>query len=321
MSSLHGDMRPVLSRRAISTLTENRRTGMKEPFDEKLDFLRRRGAHEIAHSEHTLLDHLCGVRALLLHWGADADIADAGLFHSVYGTEVFRRPPIPESDRSIVRQLIGEKAERLVWLYCCLRRNDFEIAAARGTPNHIVNHATGERVTIVPHEALTLTNLLAADVLEQLARCPLRNRRRAESVFKLRRHLLRGAYSELRKVRNTAFAWRVFAVIAALGSTLLPWFGIPPDLGFGPLEKTQVAFACGIFLSSAVVATAQPHRARQWFWLFGFAPSGLLLLGILFLGRGDFWPLAIASALGLVSAGLGVYVGRNIALLLARNAR
>ncbi|MGH8719375.1 MAG: DUF6817 domain-containing protein, partial [Burkholderiales bacterium] len=141
-----------------------------------------------------MLDHLLGVQALLLRWGANIDVADAGLFHSVYGTEVFHRPPIPESDRSIVRGLIGQKAERLVWLYCCMRRNDFESAAADRTPDHIVRHATGEPVAIVPDEASALMNLLAADVLEQLARRPLRNRRRVEAVFKLRRHLMPGAY-------------------------------------------------------------------------------------------------------------------------------
>ncbi len=298
---------------------------MKEPFYEKLDFLRRRGADQVSHSEHTLLDHLVGVRALLLRWGANADVADAGLFHSVYGTEVFHRPPIPESDRSIVRQLIGEKAERLAWLYCCLHRNEFESAAAHRTPDHIVHHATGKPVTIVPDEALALMNLLSADVLEQLARRPLRNRKRAESVFRMRRHLLPDASTALLKLRNAALAWRIFAVIVALGSALPLWFGISAGLsaGLGPLAESQTAFACWLFLSTAVVATAQPHRARQWFRLFGFAPPGLLALGMLFFGRADLWPVTIGSALFacLVSSALGVYVGKTIALLLARNVR
>ena len=325
MSLLHGDMRQVLSGRAISTLTENRRTGMKEPFDEKLDFLRHRGAQEITNSRQTLLDHLCGVRALLLRWDAKAGVADAGLFHSVYGTEVFCIPSIPESDRSIVRELMGEKAERLAWLYCCLRRNDFEPAAARGTPDHIVHHATGELVAIAPDEASALMNLLAADVLEQLPRHPLRNRTRAESAFHMRRHLLPDASAALLKLRNAALASRIFAVIVALGSALLLWFGIPAGFssGLGPLAESRAAFACWLFLSSAVIAAAQPHRARQWFRLFGFAPPGLLVLGMLFFGRADLWPVTIGSALfaGLVSSALEVYVGKKFAFLLARNGR
>ncbi|MGH8773048.1 MAG: hypothetical protein ACREV2_18015, partial [Burkholderiales bacterium] len=140
-----------------------------------------------------------------------------------------------------------------------------------------------------------------------------------------RRHLLPGASTALLKLRNAALAWRIFAAIVALGSALLLWFGIPAGFssGLGPLAENQAAFACWLFLSSVVFAAAQPHRARQWFWLFSLAPSGLLLLGMLLFGRADLWPVTIGSALvvGVPAAALGVYVGRKVALVRARNVR
>jgi|AntAceMinimDraft_12_1070368.scaffolds.fasta_scaffold373654_1 hypothetical protein len=34
--------------------------------------------------------HLAGVRRVLHAWGAGDDVCDAGLFHSIYGTEGFQ---------------------------------------------------------------------------------------------------------------------------------------------------------------------------------------------------------------------------------------
>lgn len=34
--------------------------------------------------------HLRGVQAILRHWGADDAVSDAGLFHSIYGSEAFQ---------------------------------------------------------------------------------------------------------------------------------------------------------------------------------------------------------------------------------------
>lgn len=76
--------------------------------------------------EHTGLtsfdDHLVGVQSILRTWGASLDVCNAGLFHSIYGTEGYQGFKLPLSERSRIRALIGSKAERLVWIFCMVDR-------------------------------------------------------------------------------------------------------------------------------------------------------------------------------------------------------
>lgn len=296
---------------------------MTARFEEKLEFLRSRDADTIGHSERSLLAHLLGCRRLLISWGAGAPLVDAGLFHSVYGTEFFRSPSIPESDRSLVRNLIGTQAERLVWLYCRLQRTHFESEASRGTPDHIVDHAFGSTVAIARDEVAAIANLLAADCLEQLLRHPSRSSRRAERYFQLRSHLLPGAIHALAEIRNASLIWRLIAVALAIGSVSIPWLviaGDPRQL-IWPLAARETAITCGLLVSSAMVVAAQPHRMGSSFALFGLAPLAWSLFGTLF-GWDGFKPAAIlpVSLAGLGAAALGVAIGRKAASFRARHA-
>ena len=54
-------------------------------------------------------EHLLGVQAVLRHWKADSYVADAGLFHSIYGTEAFQGHKLPLSKRDKLRSLIGDR--------------------------------------------------------------------------------------------------------------------------------------------------------------------------------------------------------------------
>ena len=66
--------------------------------------------------------HLKGVQAVLRHWGAPDHLANAGLFHSIYGTEGFQGFSLPLSERSAIKQLIGPKAEQLCFWFCMVDR-------------------------------------------------------------------------------------------------------------------------------------------------------------------------------------------------------
>ena len=83
----------------------------------KIDFLKQLGCNECMHGTDTLLHHLIGTRTLLREWGAKEYVQDAGLYHSVYGTEYFQ--PNLNVSRDQVRKIIGTEAERLVDLFCC----------------------------------------------------------------------------------------------------------------------------------------------------------------------------------------------------------
>ena len=82
----------------------------------KIDFLKQLGCEECLHGADTLLHHLIGTHDLLKQWGAEEYIQDAGLYHSVYGTEYFQ--PNLNITREQVREIIGTEAERLVDLFC-----------------------------------------------------------------------------------------------------------------------------------------------------------------------------------------------------------
>ena len=102
----------------------------------KLAFLNGEGADAVAHTGNGKFDaHLLGVRRVLRAWGAGDDVCDAGLFHSIYGTEGFQGFCLPYERRDDVRALIGARAEQLVYIFCVVDRLsvDNDLDAAPGT--------------------------------------------------------------------------------------------------------------------------------------------------------------------------------------------
>lgn len=67
-------------------------------------------------------EHLSGVQAVLRSWKAPDYVAKAGLFHSIYGSEGFQGFCLPLSERPVLQDLIGPKAEFLVWVFCMVDR-------------------------------------------------------------------------------------------------------------------------------------------------------------------------------------------------------
>ena len=93
---------------------------MRDSTSTKINFLEKIGTNEIPHGGGTLLDHLVGVSEILKEMNALEYVQDAGLFHSIYGTSIFHHQTV--SDRQVVEDLIGEKAEHLAYLFCVLGR-------------------------------------------------------------------------------------------------------------------------------------------------------------------------------------------------------
>lgn len=100
--------------------------GALEPdLDAMLDALGHHGAREIWHKHGTFLDHLLGVWRILAAWQQPSDVRRLGLMHSIYSNsfvhmKVFDAEQV--EGRATVRRLIGEEAERLVHLFCTIRR-------------------------------------------------------------------------------------------------------------------------------------------------------------------------------------------------------
>jgi hypothetical protein len=84
-------------------------------------FLIEHGALDAAHGTRCLLDHLLGTFRFLREWGNPTPICIAGLFHTYYGSESYKKglEVATIQQRRLLRRVIGVEAEELVWLYSC----------------------------------------------------------------------------------------------------------------------------------------------------------------------------------------------------------
>lgn len=168
------------------------------PPDPKLAFLRAHNADHVGHSSSVLLEHLMGVQALLQSWGAAPALADAGLFHSVYGTESFAQAVLPVSLRGAVRAVIGPEAEGLAYLFGAMEKQSFDDSVFRGGSPWLRDRHTGAVHSLDAATWRGLCELVVANWLEQHPRVPEQYKRhKAEMFHALRPWLSPGAVRAL----------------------------------------------------------------------------------------------------------------------------
>lgn len=141
------------------------------PLDDRMRFLRAAGIGEVEHNSSAgLLAHLAGTRRLLASWQARPALCDAGLFHSVYGTEYFGTAALSIDRRAEVRSLIGVEAEQLVWLWCFMRRCTLYDNMDRYGDFTVQHRETDEWLPLSRQQLIDLANLWIADAVEQIDR-------------------------------------------------------------------------------------------------------------------------------------------------------
>jgi hypothetical protein len=129
------------------------------------DFLISVGTRETPHSGRTLYEHLRGTRDLLSRWGCEEDACLAGLYHSIYGTNAFRRASMDAGNRDQVRRVIGADAEKLVYLFHILER---PMALVESLDTFMsFNRKTGEEVDLEEDDLRKLIEIECANLLEQ----------------------------------------------------------------------------------------------------------------------------------------------------------
>lgn len=169
-----------------------------EPLDAHVRFLEAHGAATLAHTDTGLLSHLLGVHALLAAWGARPPVRDAGLFHSVYGTESYGAAALPLSLRGEVRARIGADAERLAWLFGVLGKASLYANLGRPGPAWVEDRVTGARIDLDGADLSDLCDLTVANWLEQRPRARPEHRfLRREELAAMRVHLLPAARAAL----------------------------------------------------------------------------------------------------------------------------
>lgn len=135
------------------------------------DFLVALGVGDVPHTQKTYLAHLVGLHRYMQNLGCWEELCLAGLFHSVYGTERFQGFTLPVERHGEVRELIGERAERLAYLNCAMDRASIDRAVERGTaPYRIIDRLTGEEVELDRADFDDLCRVHLYDLLEQIAR-------------------------------------------------------------------------------------------------------------------------------------------------------
>jgi hypothetical protein len=152
---------------------------METTYKQLTDFLVGLGAEKVAHTEKNYLAHLIAVHRLMRERGCDESLCRAGMFHSIYGTEKFQRFALPVERRVEVRQLIGERPERLAYLNCAMDRSSFDRAGEQATgPYRITDRLTGEEVVLTESDFMDLCRVHLYDWLEQVPRSQQWNYRR-----------------------------------------------------------------------------------------------------------------------------------------------
>ena len=144
---------------------------MDPNYRSMIDFLRGLGTEDVPHSgDKGFLAHLIGVFRDLEAWNCDRDLCRAGLFHSIYGTELFRRFALSLERRDEVRALIGERAERIAFVNCLMDRSTFNALLGSNGPYRIRNRETGETIELSREDYDDLVRVHLCDWLEQVAR-------------------------------------------------------------------------------------------------------------------------------------------------------
>jgi hypothetical protein len=144
---------------------------MNAGFKRLTDYLVGLGVEEVPHTHKSFLAHLIGVYCYVQARGGSEELCAAGLFHSIYGTELFQGFKLPLERRPEVRELIGERAERLAYLNCAMDRASFDRAAeqTRG-PYRFRNRLTGAEVELAADDFDDLCRIHLYDWLEQVPR-------------------------------------------------------------------------------------------------------------------------------------------------------
>src|SRR5687767_6063114 len=108
-----------------------------------VDFLRDLEIDEVPHSgQKGFLAHLVAVFHELECWGASQDVCRAGIFHSIYCTELFRQWSLHVNRRADIRNLIGERAEWIAYVNCLMDRATFDALLESDGPYCIRNRVT-----------------------------------------------------------------------------------------------------------------------------------------------------------------------------------
>jgi hypothetical protein len=136
-----------------------------------VDFLSDLGLGEVGHTGKTYLGHVVALYHYLQRQGCSDEVCRAGLFHSIYGTELFQGFKLPLERRDEIRHSVGERAEWLAYLNCAMDRTSFD-AVVSSTADHLCfkDRFTQQEVVLGKEDFDDLCRIHLYDWLEQVPR-------------------------------------------------------------------------------------------------------------------------------------------------------
>jgi hypothetical protein len=131
----------------------------------------RRRADLVDHARGSLEQHLVAVHQVLERWGQPERVRLAGLLHSGYSTESFGFRLFGARERPRVRELIGVDAERLVFAFGGVTRDDLLASAADAADaTRLTTRWEAATVTLRRRDVAELLVIHAANLAEQTCR-------------------------------------------------------------------------------------------------------------------------------------------------------
>jgi hypothetical protein len=144
---------------------------MEKNLKRLTDYLVALEIEKVPHTQSTYLKHLISVYQYMQRQGCTEEVCRAGLFHSIYGTELFQGFKLPLDRRAELRELIGERAERLAYLNCAMDRASFDrVLDQTAGPYRFVDRITGQTVELDMPDYDDLCRVHLYDFLEQVPR-------------------------------------------------------------------------------------------------------------------------------------------------------
>ncbi|MGE0173373.1 MAG: DUF6817 domain-containing protein [Oligoflexales bacterium] len=139
-------------------------------IDSVLNKLDKYNLQGFSHSDEGLMSHLKGTYALLKEWRCSEDLCLAGLCHSIYGTESYRKSPIELSERTNIRNIIGAEAEKTAYYFGAHVKDSLWANLEIDRDFSIFDRLEGKTIPMTKNELADLITLTLANWLEQRAR-------------------------------------------------------------------------------------------------------------------------------------------------------
>jgi hypothetical protein len=175
-NTIKGESVLAMSDGSIDKLAEQDQSHAKDKFT----YLEEVTASKGWHNKRSLYQHLFNVYDFLKQQLLPDAVCDAGLFHSIYGTEFYDLTN-DQITRDVVRGYIGEYAEELVHTFCELKKDRY-LAIVNNTPGwdiwrhfdlcciEYANFWDGRNVRDVREELRNLSQTIAHLMAEMQAR-------------------------------------------------------------------------------------------------------------------------------------------------------